>query len=147
MLSALFHRFIPESAYGGPTAFPTLAGIERELAHCQSPDSTAGILEESRAGLYACLCKRFTPPAAQALTVKILNLFLPRHQLRTRSVSVLSRPFGLVIDPSNMCRLACPGCVHSTRNEAKEAFDWPRGTLSEARFAALLKLSLEDAVQ
>jgi MoaA/NifB/PqqE/SkfB family radical SAM enzyme len=140
MLSALFHRFIPATLHGGATAFSALAGIERELAQCQSTDSTASILEESKADLHACLCKRFTPLTAQAVAVKILNLFLARHHLRTRSASVLSRPFGLVIDPSNMCRLACPGCVHSTRNEAKKAFDWPKGTLSEGRFAALLKL-------
>jgi MoaA/NifB/PqqE/SkfB family radical SAM enzyme len=39
-----------------------------------------------------------------------------------------------------MCQLACPGCVHSTRNEALKVFDWPKGTLSEARLSALLKL-------
>jgi MoaA/NifB/PqqE/SkfB family radical SAM enzyme len=140
MLSALFHHFIPASLYGGQTAFPTLAGIDRELEHCQSADSTASILERSKADLYARLRERFTPPVAQALTVKILNLFLARHHLHTRSVSVLSRPIGLVIDPSNMCQLACPGCVHSTRNEALKVFDWPKGTLSEARLSALLKL-------
>jgi hypothetical protein len=41
---------------------------------------------------------------------------------------------------SNMCQLACPGCVHSTRNEELKVFDWPNGTLSENRFSALLKL-------
>jgi len=76
MLSALFHHFIPASLYGGQTAFPTLAGIDRELEHCQSADSTASILERSKADLYARLRERFTPPVAQALTVKILNLFL-----------------------------------------------------------------------
>ncbi len=35
MLSAVFHHFIPASLYGGQTAFPTLAGIDRELRHCQ----------------------------------------------------------------------------------------------------------------
>jgi MoaA/NifB/PqqE/SkfB family radical SAM enzyme len=140
MLSALFHHFIPASLNGGQTAFRTLAGIDRELEHCQSPDSTVSILERSKADLYARLCERSTPLVAQALTVKILNLFLARHHLRTRSASVLSRPFGLVIDPSNMCQLACPGCVHSTRNEALKVFDWPAGTLSEARLSALLKL-------
>jgi MoaA/NifB/PqqE/SkfB family radical SAM enzyme len=140
MLGALFHHFIPASLYGVQTLFPTLAGMSRELAHCQSPDSTANILEKSKAGLYAHLSERFTPPVAQALTVKILNLFLARHHLRTRNSSVLSRPFGLVIDPSNVCQLACPGCVHSSRNEALKVFDWPKGTLSGARFLALLKL-------
>lgn len=140
LLSALLHRFIPASLYGGQTAFPTLATIDRGLGHRQSTDSAASILERAKTDLYARLRERFTPLAAQALTVKILNLFLARHHLRTRSASVLSRPFGLVIDPSNMCQLACPGCVHSTRNEELKVFDWPKGTLSEDRLSALLKL-------
>ncbi len=140
MLSALFHRFIPASLYGGQTAFPTLARIEQGLERPQPSDSAARILEKSKADLYARLCGRFTPPAARALTVKILNLFLARHHLHARSAFVSSRPFGLVIDPSNLCQLACPGCVHSARNEALKVFDWPKGTLSEARFSALLKL-------
>ena len=140
MLSAVFHHFIPASLYGGQTAFPALANIQRKLQHCHPPDSPAGILERSKADLYSLLRQRFTAPAAQALTLKILNLFLARQQMETRSASVLSRPFGLVVDPSNVCQLACPGCVHSTRNEALKIFDWPNGTLSENRLAALLKL-------
>lgn len=140
VLSALFHHFIPASLYGGQTTFPTLARIDRGLRHRQSTDSASGILERSKTDLFTRLCERFTPLAAQALTVKILNLFLARHHLQTGSASVLSRPFGLVIDPSNLCQLACPGCVHSTRNEELKVFDWPKGTLSEDRLSALLKL-------
>ena len=39
-----------------------------------------------------------------------------------------------------MCQLACPGCVHSDRNETLKVFDWPKGTLSEDRLSALLRL-------
>ena len=56
------------------------------------------------------------------------------------TAAVLSRPFGLVIDPSDMCQLACPGCVHSTRSETLKLFDWRKGTLSEDRLSALLRL-------
>jgi MoaA/NifB/PqqE/SkfB family radical SAM enzyme len=135
-LNALVHHFLPESLGRGRTAFPLLARIDRELNG--GPPVT--ILEKSRADLYRGLSERFEPLVAQAFTVKILNLFLARHCLRTRASSVLSRPFGLVIDPSNVCELACPGCVHSDRNEALKVFDWPKGTLSEARLAELLKL-------
>ena len=82
---------------------------------------------------------RFPSPLAEALTLKVLNLFLARYHFRARSASLLSRPFGLVIDPSNVCQLACPGCVHSNSNEALQLFDWPKGTLSENRLSALLK--------
>ena len=135
MLSLLFHRFIPASLYDGQTAFPTLSRIDQELRHCQRADSAASILEKSKTELYARLRARFDSPVAQALTLKILNLCLARYHFHARSASVPSRPFGLVIDPSNMCQLACPGCVHSTRNEELKVFDWPNGTLSEDRYS------------
>lgn len=53
---------------------------------------------------------------------------------------MLSRPFGLIVDPSDMCRLACPGCVHSSRSEELKIFDWHKGALPEDRFSALLRL-------
>jgi MoaA/NifB/PqqE/SkfB family radical SAM enzyme len=71
---------------------------------------------------------------------------LPGVTFRHRSATVISRPFGLVIDPSNACRLACPGCVHSARSEELKLFDWPSGTLSQDRLAALLKLYGPHAV-
>ena len=80
------------------------------------------------------------PRLPRPLTLKILNIFLARFHFNARSSSVLSRPFGLVIDPSNMCQLACPGCVHSNRSEDLKLFDWPHGTLSQDCFSALLKL-------
>jgi len=78
--------------------------------------------------------------AAQAVTLKVLNLCLTRYHLQARDAAVLSRPFGLIIDPSDMCQLACPGCVHSARSETLKLLDWRNGTLSEDRFSALLKL-------
>ncbi len=140
MLSVLFHHFVPASLYGGETAFPALARIDRELRDCQRAESALGILERAKPELYTRLRTRFATPVAQALTLKILNLILARYHFQARSASVLSRPYGLVIDPSNMCQLACPGCVHSTRNEELKVFDWPKGTLSEDRLSALLKL-------
>ncbi len=140
MYNLLFHQFVPASLYGGQDAFAILSRIEGELRQCQRAGSAAGILERSKTDLYAHLRARFDSPVAQALTLKILNLCLARYHFQARSASVLSRPFGLVIDPSNMCQLACPGCVHSTRNEELKLFDWPNGTLSEDRLSALLKL-------
>jgi MoaA/NifB/PqqE/SkfB family radical SAM enzyme len=92
------------------------------------------------------LRKRFSAVEAQALTLKILNLLLTRYHLRARDTLLLSHPFGIVVDPSNICQLACPGCVHSERSELVRLFDWPKGTLSESRFAALLKLYGSSAI-
>ncbi|MGD0131474.1 MAG: radical SAM protein [Bryobacteraceae bacterium] len=140
MLGTLLNRVIPASLYGGQTAFPTLSKIDRGLRETESVRAAAGILERSKPELYASLSARFDPTVAQTLTLKILNLFLARFHFQARSASVLSRPFGLVIDPSNMCQLACPGCVHSDRSEEFQLFDWPKGTLSPDCFSALLKL-------
>jgi MoaA/NifB/PqqE/SkfB family radical SAM enzyme len=122
MTAALFHRLIPASLYGGGTAFPILS---------RGCDHTS---------LYAPLRVHFDEAAAQALTLKILNIRLAGNDLKARRSSALCRPLGIVADPSNVCRLACPGCVHSVRSEALKRFIWPNGTLSEERFSALLKL-------
>ena len=146
MPSLLFHHLIPASLYGGRTAFPILSRIDRELRRCQRADFAAIVLEQSKTELYGSLRARFGSAVGQALTLKILNICLARYHFHARSASVPSRPIGLVIDPSNMCQLACPGCVHSTRNEALKMFDWPNGTLSEDRLSAFLKLYGPHAV-
>ena len=115
-------------------------GSIESCGHASAPIPPPAVLERSKPDLYDCLSARFAPAVAQALTLKILNLFLARFHFNARSASVLSRPFGLVIDPSNMCQLACPGCVHSSRSEEFKLFDWPKGTLSQDCFSALLKL-------
>jgi MoaA/NifB/PqqE/SkfB family radical SAM enzyme len=139
VLPALLNRFIPAALYGGETAQGVLGRIDREIRSCERPSSAVALLENAKADLYARLRARFETPAAQALTLKVLNLFLARFHFQARSISVSSRPFGLVVDPSNMCQLACPGCVHSNHSEEFKLFDWPNGTLPESRFRALLK--------
>jgi MoaA/NifB/PqqE/SkfB family radical SAM enzyme len=138
-LGALANRLIPASLYCGETALPLLSRIDQEIGRCRNATEALGVLESSKPELYSGLCRRFDVTVAQAVTLKILNLFLARFHFRARSSSVLSRPFGLVVDPSNMCQLACPGCVHSARSEDFKLFDWPHGTLSQDCFSELLK--------
>jgi MoaA/NifB/PqqE/SkfB family radical SAM enzyme len=138
VLRALLHRVVPAGLYGGRTAFSTLEKIDRDLRQCTNLRSAVALLETSKADLYARLRHRSEATAAQALALKILNICLGRYHFHARSSTLLSRPVGLVVDPSNVCQLACPGCVHSASNEALKLFDWPKGTLSEDRFAALL---------
>jgi MoaA/NifB/PqqE/SkfB family radical SAM enzyme len=133
-------HLIPPALYGGQTAFPALSKIDEDLRNCQGASPSASLLERSKLTAYASLRERFDRTVAQALALKILNICMARYDLEFRRTYVLSRPLGLVVDPSNMCRLACPGCVHSVRSEALQLFDWPKGTLSEDRFLALLKL-------
>ncbi len=77
--------------------------------------------------------------AAQAVALKVLNLCLAKYHFFARSVDLLSKPLGLVVDPINNCNLACPGCVHSTRSRSEKLFQWPSGMLSEDCFTALLR--------
>ena len=139
MFGVLFHHLVPASLYGAPTAFPALSNIDGELRACPGGASAAAVVERAKPHLYARLRKRFKAAPAQAVTLKMLNICLARYHLRARSAQVLSRPFGLVVDPSDMCQLACPGCVHSSRSELLKVFDWRKGTLAEERFSALLE--------
>jgi len=82
-----------------------------------------------------------------ALTVKVLNLLLAKYHFVARSTFLVSRPFGLIVDPSIGCNLACPGCVHSTSAQLLRLFDWDKGVLSEERFSALLNRYGRYAVQ
>lgn len=118
----------------GRTAFPSISRIAGEL------QTSIAALRPAKLELYGLLKRNFEATAAQALTLKILNLLLAQRPARMRSVSVASRPIGLVVDPTNTCQLACPGCVHSSHNEARGIFDWPNGTLTEERFDKLLRL-------
>jgi MoaA/NifB/PqqE/SkfB family radical SAM enzyme len=87
------------------------------------------------------------PVAARALTVKVLNLCLARYHFLGRTTAVLSRPYGLVVDPINNCNLACPGCVHSARSKELELFQWNSGMLSQERYTALLSRYGPYAIQ
>ncbi len=135
-----FYRCVPRFLGGARHALPLLPKIERELQLCSGAGAAAALADGYRAAVCARLRDRFAPEVAQALTLKVLNILLAGYHLRARDVSVSSRPFGIVLDPSNVCRLACPGCVHSTRSEALGLFDWPNGTLRGQRFAELLSL-------
>jgi MoaA/NifB/PqqE/SkfB family radical SAM enzyme len=52
-----------------------------------------------------------------------------------RHVTLICHPIGLLIDPSNGCRLRCPGCVHSGKFAH---WDWPSGILKESVYRAFI---------
>ena len=139
-VSAVASRLLPASLLGYETAFGALVRIHEAVRICNTAGEAARVLGRSKALLQELLGKRFSQVEAQALTLKILNLFMTGHHLRARDNAILSRPFGIVVDPSNVCQLSCPGCVHSQGTELLKLFDWPKATLPESRLAALLKL-------
>ncbi|MCW5976734.1 MAG: radical SAM protein [Bryobacteraceae bacterium] len=140
MFGFLIHRLVPASLYAGQTAFASVSEIDEQLRRCDGGGEAIAVLDRAKLHLYALMERRFRPAEALALTLKILNLLLGRRQFRARYATLAAKPFGLVVDPSNACRLACPGCVHSPRVESLKLFDWAPATLSQDRFARLLRL-------
>lgn len=65
--------------------------------------------------------------------LKILNLLIAKYHFLRKDSALLSRPFGILVDPSNGCNLHCPGCVHS--KTAPADFIWPSGIMSEKLFS------------
>jgi MoaA/NifB/PqqE/SkfB family radical SAM enzyme len=137
VFSAPLRWFMPPAPPGLPRilseidltlkARPPLADVLRAMDQARDP-----------------LCHAFheglgTSIASQALTLKVLNLLLAKYHFGERSTTLLSRPFGLVVDPANGCNLACPGCVHSAGSREFKLFDWDKGLLTEDRFLALLQ--------
>jgi MoaA/NifB/PqqE/SkfB family radical SAM enzyme len=115
----------------------TLLSIEEKIHRRRPLAAVLEALEASKQPILECLSKPSV--ASKALTLKILNLLLCKYHLLARSSVVLSRPFGLAVDPSNVCNLACPGCVHSQHAKEQKIFIWGQGMLPEDRLAALLK--------
>jgi len=117
-----------------------LLSIEEKIHRRSTVEAVLEALETSKQPILDCLNKRATSSiASKALTLKILNLLLCKYHLLARNSVVLSRPFGLAVDPSNVCNLACPGCVHSQHAKEQKLFIWGQGMLSEDRLIALLK--------
>jgi MoaA/NifB/PqqE/SkfB family radical SAM enzyme len=137
MLGALLHHLLPAPIRSG-SPYPALVKLDRDLRDLTGSDALAVRARAAAAELFALLRERFSPPEAQALALRMVNIRLARRHWDRLDAAVLSRPIGLVVDPSNVCRLACPGCVHSARSEALGLFDWPKATLPLARLEQLL---------
>jgi MoaA/NifB/PqqE/SkfB family radical SAM enzyme len=123
-----------------PACDSILSEVQSKAHSRTSLDEMLETLDTAKPVLFERLRKHFEfPIEAKALTQKILNLCLAKYHFLSRSTVVLSRPFGLVIDPSNSCNLACPGCVHSQQVKALKLFEWNPGLLAETRVGAFLK--------
>ena len=120
--------------------FDILFSIEAKIQKRWPLEAMLQAVDDAKQPLFDCLRDpAVSTTATKVLTLKVLNLLLAKYHLLARSSTVLSRPFGLVVDPSNVCNLGCPGCVHSQHVKELKIFDWGKGMLSEDRLAALLK--------
>jgi MoaA/NifB/PqqE/SkfB family radical SAM enzyme len=117
-----------------------ISAIDQKVRGQKSIEELVSCLDAARQPLWGYFRRGpRSPLAAKALTLKVLNLMLAKRELLARSTTLLSRPYGLLVDPSNGCNLACPGCVHSTSVKALKIFDWNKGLLSEALFRSLMQ--------
>ena len=134
MMQSLLDRVLPASLYRSDTAHAALRQLDVELRGLSRCNDAIDRLQSAKDPLFRLLRRRFDEPSSQALALKVLNIFLAKTQFRARHSHLAANPVGLVVDPSNVCQLGCPGCVHSSSPGASERFVWPNGTLAEPRF-------------
>ncbi|MCL4782664.1 MAG: hypothetical protein KJZ70_06490 [Bryobacterales bacterium] len=139
MMQTLLDRVLPASLYRSDTAHAALRRLDAELRGSNRCSDAIDRLQSAKDPLFRLLRQRFDEASSQALTLKALNILLAKTQFRARHTHLAANPVGLVVDPSNMCQLGCPGCVHSSSPGASERFVWPNGTLAESRFRALME--------
>ncbi len=139
MMHALLDRVLPASFYRRDTAHATLQQLDASLRTLGRCNDAIDLLQSAKERFFRLLHPRFDEASAQALTLKTLNILLAKYQFHARHSHLAAHPVGLVVDPSNMCQLGCPGCVHSSSPGAAERFLWPNGTLPESRFRELMQ--------
>ncbi len=72
--------------------------------------------------------------AAKSLLLKTANYCVGKYQYQNRHELLISKPYALIIDPSNNCSLHCPGCLHNKKFHDKMGIDWPSGILNKETF-------------
>jgi pyruvate-formate lyase-activating enzyme len=113
------------------------------LRHPLIAEAEAAIGSESTTSVFIDFADRFQARSFDALrrtypettfckllALKLTNLAVANFQYRQRHAVLIARPPQLTIDPTNVCQLACPGCVHTDNADYAAAFDWPRKHLS-----------------
>ena len=125
-----------------------LAAIEGRIQGDKDLGAVLESLDAAKGGLYDCFREYFDSAlVGKLLALKVLNLCLGKHQFLARHTVLIARPFGILVDPSNGCNLACPGCVHSRRAKELGVFDWKPGMLSEERASVFLARFAPYAIQ
>jgi MoaA/NifB/PqqE/SkfB family radical SAM enzyme len=131
--------WLPFSSAPDLALHDVLAAIDAKITATTSTKDVLDTLDQWQAPLCKSLENSVAPLVAKALTIKIQNLFLSKYHFLARGTSLLSSPYGLLVDPTNACQLACPGCVHSARAKELKTFEWGPGILSEALFADFMR--------
>src|SRR5437762_1286595 len=144
------HRVLRRLGLGtaGERIEEILSAIDQEVLKEKNIKAVLQSLDASRNALFRCFRNYYgSAIVARLLTLKILNLCLAKHHFLSRNTTLISRPFGLVVDSTNACNLACPGCVHSHVAKEQSLFQWKPGALSEDRSARFLERYGPYAIQ
>ncbi|MCW5966847.1 MAG: hypothetical protein KIT83_22600 [Bryobacterales bacterium] len=137
-LSRLARNFVASLSPQSASAYPLLRTIQDRLLRARHVSDAVADANRAKPLLFALFRQIHSQPIARALSVKIANILLAHYHLRARNRTVASSPYGLVVDPSNTCQLACPGCVHSEPSERSNRFEWKNSTLPQDLFSRLL---------
>lgn len=77
---------------------------------------------------------------SKLLTLKIINLIVLKYHYYHKHTTLTSRPFHLMVDPSNSCQLHCPGCIHTHNEIWRQDKDWPNKLLDFEKFEKFLRM-------
>lgn len=116
-----------------------ISTINNHIDSLKLPDYLS-LIDETNHIILRSLTKDFgyNELEAKLFLLKISNLLIGKYQYINRYIHLISRPFGLIVDPANGCNLHCPGCVHSKNANATRDFLWPPGNLREETFQDFL---------
>jgi MoaA/NifB/PqqE/SkfB family radical SAM enzyme len=84
--------------------------------------------------LRVCYPKAVSDSFCRLVALKIANALAADFHFRQRHSSLVSRPIQLQVDPTNVCHMHCPACLHSANTAWASRFDWPSATLSVGEF-------------
>jgi len=105
---------------------PLLVDLERAFENRIAKREFMQFADSFQARLFSDLSARYNHEAfSKLLALKITNLAVARYHHRHRHAVLLSHPVQVTVDPTNVCQLGCPGCVHSSNDSYRELFDWP----------------------
>ncbi|NKB17514.1 MAG: hypothetical protein HC770_04475 [Pseudanabaena sp. CRU_2_10] len=120
--------------------FAAVERLEQATHEGSTPTEFLTLIDEQQSIFYRALATAYPVGYAKLLALKIANLFVARYHFIERHTKLASSPIQLMIDPSNVCQLQCPGCVHTGNPEISKLFDWPNGFLSNESFEEFIRL-------
>jgi len=122
------------------TSFRRFLGFHREAKppSMETPEPTSffSALDRFQQDAYDLLRLRYPGYDAfcKLTAIKAANAFAAGYHFRYRHTRLVSRPVHLQVDPTNVCHMRCPSCLHTANSAWASRFDWPAATLGIKQF-------------